>query len=506
MLKNLVNQKGFSLIEIIVVMVIFVIILSSVVSLAGDETVQEDLSAKTASIVDFLNRARNYAVTGYYGDHWGIRILDNSTDCYSTGASGDCMILFKGKIYNDRNSDYDEKLLFDTGVYLDSDQDNQFYFEKVSGWLSTTTGALTGHSIKLSSNIGSEESVVVTPVGLVYSGNRGYAYRRSITIDNSKVNGSTDLVYFPVFVSEHGTYLKTKANGGKIENNSGFDIIFASDVNGNHKLAHEVESYDASIGEINAWVNVETLKTGDNTVIYMFYSNPDIYVTQEDAANVWDSNYKMVQHMNEDPSGSAPQIIDSTSNNHDGTASGAFDSGDLMNSQLGKGIDFNHTDTQFTFASANPIGTAENGFTLSAWVKNHNSSDSGQHIVSFSKIQLRPTICYVWDTTWRSVNYSAYDPSSDTWYYLVCKFDGENWRAYIDSSETTPASPTAVAGDITNPTTFVVGYLQGAEWMNGVLDEIRISDIPRSDDWIVTEYNNQYSTSTFYTLGSETSN
>ena len=171
---------------------------------------------------------------------------------------------------------------------------------------------------------------------------------------------------------------------------------------------------------------------------------------------------------------------------------------------MGKTIDFNGSDAKFTFDSANPIGSAEAGFTLSAWIS-HDSTSSGQHVVSFNKIQLRPTICYVWDTDWRGVNYISEDPVDATWYYLSCKFDGENLRAYIDSSETGD-SPEVVAGNITNPSTFVVGYLGGSEWMDGRLDEIRISNIPRSNDWITTEYNNQYSTSTFYTLGSEASN
>jgi hypothetical protein len=41
---------------------------------------------------------------------------------------------------------------------------------------------------------------------------------------------------------------------------------------------------------------------------------------------------------------------------------------------------------------------------------------------------------------------------------------------------------------------------------NGSLDEIRISSVPRSADWITTEYNNQSSPSTFETLGIEVTN
>jgi hypothetical protein len=39
--------------------------------------------------------------------------------------------------------------------------------------------------------------------------------------------------------------------------------------------------------------------------------------------------------------------------------------------------------------------------------------------------------------------------------------------------------------------------------MLGSLDEVRVSNAVRSADWIATEYNNQSSPATFYTLGSE---
>ena len=37
----------------------------------------------------------------------------------------------------------------------------------------------------------------------------------------------------------------------------------------------------------------------------------------------------------------------------------------------------------------------------------------------------------------------------------------------------------------------------------GSVDEARISNVARSADWVMTEYNNQSSPSTFYTLGAE---
>jgi hypothetical protein len=39
----------------------------------------------------------------------------------------------------------------------------------------------------------------------------------------------------------------------------------------------------------------------------------------------------------------------------------------------------------------------------------------------------------------------------------------------------------------------------------GAIDEVHISNVALSNDWIKTEYNNQNSPGTFYTIGSQTS-
>ncbi|MDD3191035.1 MAG: DUF2341 domain-containing protein, partial [Candidatus Pacebacteria bacterium] len=148
-----------------------------------------------------------------------------------------------------------------------------------------------------------------------------YSYRKEITIDHTKVS-NTDQSNFPILVSLNDTSLKTIANDGKVQNSNGYDIIFSSQ-DGDTKLDHEIESYAPTTGTIVMWVKIPLLSASEDTVIYIYYGNPDISTSQEDIAGVWDdggtNNFKMVQHMNQDPSGIAPQMIDSTEYNNDGT-------------------------------------------------------------------------------------------------------------------------------------------------------------------------------------------
>lgn len=167
--KNIkTNKLGFNLIEILVVVAIFIIILTSAVTLVNTTASREDLDAKSREVIEFLAQARNYSVTGYFGDVWGIKVLDNNSYCDN---SGDCIVLYKGKYFDLRNSSYDRilQLNLNSGVYIDSDQVNEFYFDFKSGWLSTSTASnLAEQAIVLKSTFGEEKTIQIAPTGLPY--------------------------------------------------------------------------------------------------------------------------------------------------------------------------------------------------------------------------------------------------------------------------------------------------------------------------------------------------
>ncbi|MFB0515915.1 MAG: DUF2341 domain-containing protein, partial [Candidatus Neomarinimicrobiota bacterium] len=203
-----------------------------------------------------------------------------------------------------------------------------------------------------------------------------FVYRKQITIDHTKVGSScsSDLTDFPMLVSiQNDPDLKSTANGGRVENTNGYDIIFRA-WNGTTQLSHEVEKYDGAAGTLVAWVKIPTLKSNEDTVIYMDYGNSAITSSQENAAGVWDSNYKGVWHLKENPTGTAPQMKDSTSNTNDMESQGSMTSEDLVDGKIGKALDFDGTDDWLRDASPNGIGTPGN-YTVSAWFK--YSSGSG---------------------------------------------------------------------------------------------------------------------------------
>jgi len=84
------------------------------------------------------------------------------------------------------------------------------------------------------------------------------------------------------------------------------------------------------------------------------------------------------------------------------------------------------------------------------------------------------------------------------WYHLVGTYDGLQIRLYINGAQA--GTPASITGNIasTNDRCYVGRYT--TPYMNGTIDEVRISNTSRSAGWILTEYNNQLNPSAFYSV------
>jgi hypothetical protein len=128
--------------------------------------------------------------------------------------------------------------------------------------------------------------------------NTDWVYRKKITINALPLTSS--LFNYPALIQLSDTDLKVHAQI------SGNDFVF-TDSDTITKLSHEVESYDSSTGTLTAWVKIPELpSTGKD--IYIYYGNLAVG-NQEDTDLVWDSNYKIVTHMDDNPDSS--KIADS---------------------------------------------------------------------------------------------------------------------------------------------------------------------------------------------------
>ena len=131
-----------------------------------------------------------------------------------------------------------------------------------------------------------------------------WSYTKEITINNAMVVGLEPHLDFPFLV-----YLEDDVNLVNYALANGDDIIFTS--NTGVLLDFEIEKYDNTTGELVAWIKIPTLSTDSDTTINMYYGNASA-LNMENPDGIWGSDYALVQHMNQDPTGAAPQIVDST--------------------------------------------------------------------------------------------------------------------------------------------------------------------------------------------------
>ncbi len=339
-------------------------------------------------------------------------------------------------------------------------------------------------------------------------------YTRPITIDHTKVGtvNNTDQVNFPLLFSGTYSYLATVANGGNVTNANGYDITFSSDAAGKNALPFEREGYNATTGAVNFWVQVPIVSHTADTVIYLQYDNTAITTDQSNQPRPWDSNYKAVWHLDE----TSGQHMDSTSNGNnsstvsvtaEGTAPGKIGGADQFTSASGNYV-------QITGLIGSPSSV-----TLSGWGYLTTNGTSGSDIISigdYTEIRQDDGGTKDKGSFFRgSANGNWYDTATtpqtslSAWHYFVYTFNNSNptytQTFYVDGVQKTQSNNAyPIVYSTLGSNTFIGHHGNGSSNYNygGYIDEVHISNAARSADWIKTEYNNQSSPSTFYTVGS----
>jgi hypothetical protein len=335
-------------------------------------------------------------------------------------------------------------------------------------------------------------------------------YRKKITIDPAQV--VADETSFPVLIS-----FASDSDLAAHAQDDHDDILFTSS-DGVTKLSHEIEEFNGSTGKLVAWVKADISGSLD-TEIYMYYGN-DTIGNQEDETGVWTNSYAAVYHLNNDPGpGNSGDITDSTSNGKHGTAETSMTFSDLVPGQISNGIDFDG-DNDYLWM---PDPLNANTMTISVWIKSADFTQSWHTIAQRSDTANN---WYDWQLYARAddapLQYASvfridFDNAGDadeeawsdivlstgTWYYLVGTYNGSFLKFYRDGDYKNQYADTRDIPD-TNEDMWIAMNSVWSEPFTGIIDEVRISTIARTDSWIETSYNNQFNPSAFYkSIGSQ---
>ncbi|VAW30003.1 hypothetical protein MNBD_BACTEROID07-325 [hydrothermal vent metagenome] len=296
---------------------------------------------------------------------------------------------------------------------------------------------------------------------------------------------------------------------------NGQDILFTSS-DRTTKLNHEIEKFDNTPGseELVAWVKIPQLSTSTDTVIYMYYGNPNAFA-QENPQGVWDSSYRGVWHLKEEAPGTGSIALykDSTGNNNDGDD---YISAIGQDGQINGGKEFDGINDYIVVPDSPSLKFGAGDFTVSLWAKLDDPGTTqylvnkypGGGVPGFHVSINSDGVLWVMEHG-NTLDFSVFGTSkinNSTWHYLTyVRHSNTGYREIwvdgarqanaiygVDNIDTTDQM--VISGRYTTPTT---------TWAQGEIDEVRLSGTARSADWIKTSFNNQKYPETYTVLGTE---
>jgi hypothetical protein len=269
----------------------------------------------------------------------------------------------------------------------------------------------------------------------------------------------------------------------------------------NSPLPYEIERWDASAGAAEIWVRVDTVFGNDSThYITMFWGNKSAASLSNSRA-VFDTaaGFQGVWHLSE-PGNTT--VYDATANHFDGAPSG-MSSASAVAGTIGIAQGFNGISSGITLpnTAAGKLDYYGNGnYSFSAWVYTDTLDSLSQPIVAKGDYQYALQIRYTSefeffiykDSVWQFTRSSA---SAGTWKYIVGVRENDAQYLFIDGALVsgtvtvlveTPKMPDDTTRNVT------IGFLpEMNRFFNGMIDEVRVENVPLSADWILLCYANQ---------------
>ncbi|MFC1505646.1 DUF2341 domain-containing protein [Thermoproteota archaeon] len=322
--------------------------------------------------------------------------------------------------------------------------------------------------------------------------NEDWQFRKEFTINHSKVN--CDLTNFPVLIfRSNDDQLRDYAQ------DDGDDIAFTD--SNQQQLDHEIEFFDGDTGTLYAWIRIPNLLSDSDTTVFMYYNN-SAATDQQNPTTVWDTNYKMVQHLNE-PTG---LHLDSTINTNDGEPSGTLN-------QNAAGIidgadDFNNVNSFVNFGNDSSLAIT-NKITFEAWIHPNSFASSGDYDNIFSKGggSRIPYQFYLDSQTFATGNisfkstgssYGVVNVTSDQfswgtsgrWHQIVVTVDSSTSTVKFYLNGTLVGTKSGVLGKDNGGYAELAAF-NAQRFFEGPIDEVRVSDKVRDLCWINTSFENQ---------------
>ncbi len=314
-----------------------------------------------------------------------------------------------------------------------------------------------------------------------------WAYRKSLIVNAAAVDAPlSDFPCAVVLTSTNFDFTKARSDG--------YDIRFmASD--GQTFLKYERVSHDN--GAKLAEYHFKASSLTDSSIFYMLYGNADA-ADGADPEPVWDDDFVMVQHMDDTTTST---ITDSTQYDNDGTKKAANEPIEAAG-KVGEAQDFDGADDYIEVAHhSNQLLTT--GGSIEAWIKAESFGEVQGKIVDKSTGVTGGngySLCVVNGGYIRlymhgSARQSAFGAiifGDGNFSHVVVTWNNTGYTTfYVNGLQSGTPGITADPAVITTTNALRIGNRSGVtdRTFDGLIDEVRISDVPRSAAWIKAEYN-----------------
>ena len=294
------------------------------------------------------------------------------------------------------------------------------------------------------------------------------------TPEGANLPESTKLSDFPLLVRLHKDFFNfSKARP------LGEDIRFSS-ADG-IALKYQIEQWDSANGFASIWVRVPLIQGNQRQRINLHWGNPNCESESNGKAVFNESNgYAAVMHMSEKMEDSTGLVTVKDQGTSD--ASGMIGRGRHLAGKQGLFLGDN--------ISSFPIGA--NGSSTEAWFRAEKSNGT---VVAWGKEQRPGKVmmnvlspprvaiqCYFADVDAKS------GITMERWVHVVHTYEKGDSRVYVDGVLDGNTKPIL---DIPTPARMWIGGWYNNYNFVGDVDEVRISKVARSADWIKLQYENQ---------------
>jgi hypothetical protein len=250
-------------------------------------------------------------------------------------------------------------------------------------------------------------------------------------------------------------------------------------------LPHQIEEWDPLVGTASIWVRVPLIKGNDRQMLTMHWSNAEATDVSDGKKVFNDTNgYLSVWHL-------GPQVADETGlleTKDQGTTPTAGVVGKARAFSVGSHLSCGNQITSYPSANASHttevwFRSAKSNVNLIGW---GNQKQQGKVVMQFRGPPHVNLDCWFSDGNVKSKGLLTFNE----WHHAVFAYESGNAKIYVDG-ELAGQAGRGTPLNIPNPAMLTIGGWSGENNFIGDLDEVRVSNLTRSADWIKLQYENQ---------------